>query len=124
MLVKELMKEIYIIDKDISLAEAAKIMSTHNLDCLVYYAKDEIKGIISHKDLIKNFDKKKKVSDVMSKDVITGDSENTIDEALEIMRENKIRKLPIIEEGKLTGVLSITDIAAHSDELEGDFFFE
>ncbi len=124
MLVKELMKEIYIVDKDLSLAEAAKVMSSNNLDSLIFYSKDEIKGIISHKDLISNFDKKKKISQVMTQDVITIDSESSIDDALDMMRTNKIRKLPVIEDGKLVGILTITDIAAHADELEGDFFFD
>jgi CBS domain-containing protein len=123
MLVKELMRQPYVIEKDISLKEAARIMSSKNIGSLIFASKDKIKGIITERDMLKNFKKNVKVGSVMSKSVITAEPEDNVEDALEEMRQNKVKRLPVVEDDKLVGIVSLTDIAAHIDELEEAFFF-
>lgn len=124
MQVKDLMKQPYVADKDISLIEAAKIMSAKEIGCLIFVQNNKAKGIITDSDLLRNFGKNKRVSHVMSKNLISIGPDANIDEALKIMKENKIRRLPVVDEKKhLAGIISMTDIAANSEKLEGDFFF-
>lgn len=123
MLVKELMRQPYVIEKDISLKEAARIMSAKNIGSLIFASKDKIKGIITERDMLKNFKKNSKVGSVMSKSVITAKPEDNVEDALEKMKQNKIKRLPVVEDDKLVGIVSLTDIAAHIEELEEAFFF-
>ena len=51
-----------------------------------------------------------KVSDAMTRDVITAAPDMSIDDALEQMTDRRIRHLPIVEDGKLTGIVSIGDL--------------
>ncbi len=46
----------------------------------------------------------------MSKDVITIDKKSTLDCAVKIMYNNNIKKLPVIDNGKLIGILTMTDV--------------
>ena len=124
MQVKEMMKEPYIIERDISLAETAKIMSEKRIGSLLFVYKGKAKGIITESDLLRNFGKNKKISQIMSKNIISMEPDETIEEALKVMKENKIKRLPIVDSKKqLVGIISLTDIAANVDKLEGEFFF-
>ena len=122
--VKELMRQPYIIEKDISLIETAKIMSSKGLGCLLFVSNGKAKGIICDGDLLKNFGKHKRISSIMSKNIISIRPETTIEEALKLMKENKIKRLPVVDENKkLVGILSMADIAANIDKFDGEFFF-
>ena len=124
MQVKEFMHYPVVIDEDTSLSEAAKLMSAKGIGSLIVFKEGKIKGILTERDVLKNFGKNERVSEVMSKQVITLTPKASLSKALEIMREKKIKRLPIIAEGKLTGIITLTDIAAHIDEIEGDTLFD
>lgn len=124
MQVKELMKQPYVVEEDIGLVDAAKIMSSKGIGSLLLVSKGKAKGIITEGDLLKNFGRRRKISQVMSKDIITLFSEETVEEAVRIMKKNKIKRLPIVDNKKrLVGIISMTDIAANIDKLEGEFLF-
>jgi uncharacterized protein YbjT (DUF2867 family) len=57
-----------------------------------------------------------KVRDIASKDITTVQPDATIDDALRTMRQNKVRRLPVVEEdGRLVGILAQADVARHAD---------
>jgi len=124
MLVKELMKRPFVVEKNISLAEAAKIMSSKNIGSLLLISGNKVKGIVTEKDLIRNFTKHEKISQVMSSKIISIEPNETLDRAVEIMRDNKIKRLPVLDEGKLVGIITLTDVMANFEALEEEFFFE
>lgn len=123
MLVKEIMKRPFAIEKDISLAEAAHLMGGRNIGSLVLLEKDKIKGIITERDLMKNFGKHEKISHAMSTKVVTIEPDEPLDKAAELMRQNKIKRLPVQNNGKLVGMITMTDIMANFEALEEEFFF-
>jgi len=124
MLVKELMKRPFVVEKNISLAEAAKIMSSKNIGSLLLISGDKVKGIVTEKDLIRNFTKHEKISQVMSSKIISIEPDESLDRAVEIMRDNKIKRLPVLDEGKLVGIITLTDVMANFEALEEEFFFQ
>jgi CBS domain-containing protein len=124
MMVKELMKRPFVVDKDVAMAEAARIMSSKNIGSLIFVSGNKIKGIVTERDLIKNFSKHEKISQIMSTKVTTTEPDETIDRAVEIMRDKGIKRLPVLEEGKLVGIVTLTDIMANFEALEEEFFFE
>jgi CBS domain-containing protein len=123
MLIRELMKRPFVIEKDVSLAEAARVMSEKNIGSLLFTSGTKIKGILTERDLLRNFGKNEKVSEAMTTKVITITSDEPLDRAMEIMRENKIKRLPVVDAGKLVGIITLTDLAANFEEVEEDFFF-
>ncbi|MDO8509171.1 MAG: CBS domain-containing protein [Nanoarchaeota archaeon] len=124
MQIKELMKRPYVIDKDISLGDAARIMSSKSIGSLLFVLKGKLKGILTESDLLKNFGKNKTITQIMSRNILSISENDSIDDALKIMKENKIKRLPVIDsKKKLTGIISMTDIAANVDKLDGEFFF-
>ena len=72
-------------------------------------------GIVSERDLVRNYDKilnnkYSKVNDVMTKNIIFCNKNTSSKELMEIMSKNKIRHIPIIDQKKLLGIVSIGDV--------------
>jgi len=124
MLVKEIMKRPFVIEKDISLKEAAKMMKDNRIGCLILVSDDEISGIITEGDLTRNFGRQEKISKIMSENIVTVEADEEMDKAVGIMKKNKIKRLPILNKGKLVGIITSTDIIANFEELEDEFIFE
>lgn len=126
MKVKEVMNEVIAVDRDITIKEAAKIMSERNIGSLVVVRGTTIVGIITEKDIMKNIsDISKKISSLMNKRIFTVNQNDDLEDAAAIMAENKVKHLPVIhEEGQLVGIISSADIIKNVDGLEEDFLFE
>jgi len=125
MRVDEVMNKAIAIDSDVSLKQAAKIMSDKNIGSLIVLKKDKIAGIVTEKDVIKNVSNLgRKISSIMAKNVLTVENNDSIDNAAAIMDSRKIKRLPVLEKGKLVGIITATDIIANSDVLNEEFLFD
>lgn len=97
--------------------EVAKLMAKHNIGCvLVSGRKGETIGIVTERDIVQRIAAKNllpskvTVSQSMSKPVITVQSKVSITDAAKLMNQRKVRRLAVIEDGKLAGVLTMKDI--------------
>lgn len=120
------MNKAIVINHDMNLKEAARLMSENNIGSLIAIKKDEIAGIITEHDIVKNANNlDKKVSSVMAKQVVTIEQNETLDAAAETFSKNKIKRLPVVNDNhKLVGVITVTDIIANSDDISEDFLFD
>ena len=124
MRVSEIMNRVVVIDSDITLRQAVGVMSKNGIGCLTFLKDKKIKGIITERDILKNISRlDKKVSSVMTKRVITIDVSESLENTISIMADHKIKKLLITDKEKLVGIITATDIIAHSDLLHEDMFF-
>lgn len=122
MKVSELMKKAIVVEENISLRNAAKIMSEKAIGSLIVVKGEKIAGIITERDILKNVDQLgSKLSKIMPKNVITISPKKSIDEAALLMAENKIKRLPVVDNGEIVGIITATDIIVHSDALNEDF---
>jgi len=125
MKVKEVMKKAVAIEKDVSLREAAKLMSKNNVGSLIVVHDRTVKGIITEKDITKNADNLgKKASSVMVKNTITIDSEDEISNAAELMFKNKIKHLPVLKDDELCGIITASELLENPEDIDDDFAFE
>ena len=125
MKVSEIMNKAMVVEDDISLKEAAEIMSDKNMGSLIVMKKESIVGIITDADILKNVSNlSKKISSVMSKNIVTIEHNEDIDNAAHLMAKYRIKRLPVVKKGNLIGILTATDLIANSDALNESFFFE
>jgi CBS domain-containing protein len=112
-------KEIIMIDGSDTALEAAKRMSEKGISSLFVVKDGDPVGIVTERDFIKKVCAKEipiadvKVSEIMSKILTTADPETPIEVAVQRMVNHKIRRLPIIEAGKIVGIITVTDLAKH-----------
>jgi CBS domain-containing protein len=95
--------------------EAVKVMSEHNVGALVVMMDGQVCGMMSERDYLRDVvlkgrtSRETPVAEIMAREVVYGDPELTAEEVLNIMTERRFRHLPILEEGKLAGLVSIGD---------------
>ena len=100
------------INSDGTVYQVKELMRNNKIGgILVKNDNDKLIGIITKRDLFFEYDDKKPVKDIMSKDLITAPDGTTLDEAKKIFIDNKIEKLPIVSsEGNLIGLITSKDI--------------
>jgi CBS domain-containing protein len=100
---------------------AVKVMNKNHIGCLIIEDNGETRGIVTQRDLLKKVLEKAKdprklvVSDIMTKKLVVGSPDMEIHEAARLMFKKKIKKLPIVENGKLVGLITLTNIARTVD---------
>ena len=119
MLVKEIMKKPVVIEHDIGLEEAAKMMAKQNISSLLIAHDGKAEGIVTHEDLVDNFGKKAMVYEVMSKNLVFIKDNDKIQKAVELIKEKKISILPVLDKkGNLVGVVHVKDLLKQIGEEE------
>ena len=113
--VKEIMtKEVITIESNKTVFEAAELMAEKSLGCLIVVIKAFPVGIITERDIVRRIVAKRssldaKVSEVMTKNLITVEPETSLKEAARIMSTNKIHRLPVLSQNKLVGIVAASD---------------
>jgi signal-transduction protein with cAMP-binding, CBS, and nucleotidyltransferase domain len=114
--VKDIMRKTVVsIDSAMTVKDAATMMEDANVGCVVITRGNAPIGILTERDFVKRvvsqeMDLATPLADVMSFPLITVDCDDTVWEAAEIMKKNKIHKVPVEEQGKLIGIITTTDI--------------
>ena len=111
-----------------SLKEAARLLERHNIGALVVVNESGMPvGIISERDIVRQAARDDKdllsrpVSAVMTRNVVTGSPQDDLQSVLHTMTEKHFRHLPIIDQGRLAGIISIGDVVkAQITEYQGE----
>ena len=110
-------RQIWTISKDKSVMQALILMSEENIGAIIIVDDNDFPiGIFSERDYARKIILKGKSSkdtlldEVMTKELITVTRDYKIDQCMEIMNEKRIRHLPVLENKKIVGIISIGDV--------------
>jgi len=110
-------RQIWTISKDQSVRQALILMSEKNIGAIIIVDNNDFPiGIFSERDYARKIILKGKSSkdtlldEVMTKELITVTRDYKIDQCMEIMNEKRIRHLPVLENKKIVGIISIGDV--------------
>jgi CBS domain-containing protein len=112
-------KNVVTIEVNRTALEAAKIMAEKGISSLIVLNDQDPIGIVTERDFVKKICIKElnvsrvKVNEVMSKIRTFADPEIPIEVAVQRMVNHKIRRLPIMEDGKVVGIITVTDLAKY-----------
>jgi CBS domain-containing protein len=107
---------IYSIRSDESVYEAVRAMVGHNVGSLLVLDGDEVKGIVTERDYLREIvlrgrtSKTTLVHEIMTREIVVVEAGRSIEECMAVMTERRIRHLPVVEAGCLVGVISIGDL--------------
>ena len=96
--------------------QALQLMADKNIGAIIVKDQDKLTGIFSERDYARKVVLKgknstdTKLSEVMSKEVITISSDMQIDACMQLMTDKRVRHLPVVDNGKSIGIISIGDV--------------
>ena len=104
------------VEPDAKLAEAIKILGEKKIGAVLVMSEGGIEGILSERDIVRALSERgagvldESVSAVMTRKVVSCRESDTVAGIMEMMTLGKFRHLPVVEEGKVVGLISIGDI--------------
>ena len=105
-----------------SLVEAAELMNSEDVGSVPVVEEGRLTGIVTDRDIVTRAVAERrdpqtvKVSEVGSRELVTVEPEQDLDEALALMAHHQVRRLPVVEAGQLVGMLAQADVALEAKE--------
>ena len=110
------------IDASASVVEAAQLMREGHIGSLPITDDEQLVGMITDRDITTRVvaeaadHTKTSVGDVSSRDLVTVEPDEDLDDALQLMARHQVRRLPVVENGRLVGIVAQADIALSENE--------
>lgn len=118
MKIKDVMtKDVAYVDVNDNVERAAQLMSEYNVGSIPVCENNRVVGIVTDRDITLRSVAKgiessgQNVRSIMTSNPVTGSPEQDIHDAARIMSERQIRRLPIVDQGRLVGIVALGDIA-------------
>jgi CBS domain-containing protein len=114
------------INASASVVDAARLMREEHLGSLPITDDEQLVGMITDRDITTRVvaeasdPLKTSVEDVYSRDLITVEPDKELDDALRLMARHQVRRLPVVENGRLVGIVAQADIALSENEKTGE----
>jgi CBS domain-containing protein len=105
-----------------SLADAAEVMKGEDVGSVPVVEEGRLTGILTDRDIVtravaeQKDPRTVKVEEVVSDELVTVEPDQDLDEALALMARHQVRRLPVVEEGRLVGMLAQADVALEAKE--------
>ena len=116
--------EVLEIDADASVFEAVQLMVEMNVGSLLVTVSGDITGIVTERDYLRRItlegrtDRETPVREIMSSPLIVASPQTTVDECMALMTDRRIRHVPVVDEGRVVGVVSIGDLVKFMSKLQ------
>ena len=109
-------REVACLSAEDTVEKAAQLMKSYNVGSIPICAQDSVVGIITDRDIALRAisagdDGYLQVKQVMTANPVVGTPDMDVDDAVRLMSENQIRRLPIVENNSLVGIVSLGDIS-------------
>jgi CBS domain-containing protein len=104
------------IDPEASVYQALELLAEKDIGALLVMQDDDLLGIISERDYARRVEREgrtaheTRVRDIMTEKVFSVEPDQTVDDCMALMTEKRIRHLPVLEGGRISGVISIGDV--------------
>jgi len=118
-----MVEDVVTVEAEASVKRAVEIMNKHEIGCLIVVKRGKAVGIVTERDMLRRVlvgardPRKTKVREIMSAPLVVGNSQMEIEDAVKLMFEMKVKKLPIVDKGKLVGLVTLTDLARYQPHM-------
>jgi CBS domain-containing protein len=108
-------REVFVTEPTVSVAEVASSMLRSRIGSAVVMQGSMLLGIVTERDVLRaaaggSDPSESRVSEWMTADPVTSEADVDVDEAIELMMSNGFRHLPVLEDGRIVGIVSLRDI--------------
>ncbi|AXB56498.1 CBS domain-containing protein [Flavobacterium fluviale] len=119
-------RNVYSVISNLTVYEALQVMGEKNIGAILIIDDNNLKGILSERDYARKIvlkDKSSKetfVHEIMESNVFTVKLSDNLEDCMELMSEKRIRHLPVLEDGVVVGIISISDVVKAIIEIQKD----
>ncbi|MFF8970141.1 CBS domain-containing protein [Streptomyces sp. NPDC014995] len=109
------------VEPQASVTSVARLMRDENIGAVLVTEEDRLRGLVSDRDLVVRAlaeggdPEQTTVASVCSDDLVTVTPDEDLDHAVQVMREHAVRRVPVVEEGRPVGIVSLGDLAIERD---------
>jgi len=117
--VRELMTERVIsVGQDEPVTAAARLLKRHNIGALpVCDSSGRLRGLVTDRDIVLRCvamgedPQSTRTGEIMSRGILTAEPEDSVERAVKVMAQDQVRRLPVLSNGRLVGIVSLCDMA-------------
>ena len=122
-IIEEKGSEVLEIDADASVREAVERMVQNNVGSLLVTVDGEVTGIVTERDYLRRVmlegrTEQAPVREIMSSPLVVAKLETTVDECMAMMTDRRIRHIPVVDEERVVGLVSIGDVVKFKSKLQ------
>jgi CBS domain-containing protein len=118
-------QDVVTISPEAGVRDLLALLAEHNVGALIVSTDGtSVDGIVSERDVVRHLHHdgtviNQRVSDIMTADVATCPPDTQLDDLMKVMTERRIRHVPVVDDGRLVGIVSIGDVVKHRiDQLQ------
>jgi len=118
-----MVEDVVTVEADVIVKKAVTIMNKNEIGCLIVVKKGKAVGIVTERDMLNRVlvqsrnPEQTRITEVMSAPLIVADPKMELAEAARLMFKMKVKKLPVVSNGRLVGLITLTDIARFQPQI-------
>jgi len=118
-----MVEDVVTVEADATVKEAVNLMNKHEIGCLIVVRNAKAVGIVTERDMLTRVlarsqnPERTRVSEVMSAPLIVAEPKMELEEAARLMFKMKVKKLPVVSNGTLVGLITLTDLARFQPQI-------
>src|SRR3990170_7406966 len=112
-----MVEDVVTVEDDVTVKKAVAIMNKYEIGCLIVTKRGKPVGIVTERDMLTRVlaesrnPERTKIADIVSRPLVIAEPDMDLEEAARLMFKIKVKKLPVVSDGRLVGLVTLTDIA-------------
>lgn len=118
-----MVEDVITVEADATVKKAVSLMNDNEIGCLIVIKQGKAVGIVTERDMLARVlgqsrdPERTKVSGIMSAPLIVADPKMELEDAARLMFKMKVKKLPVVSDGELIGLITLTDVARFQPQI-------
>ena len=105
---------------DAQITDVARLMKERDIGNVIVLEGDTVAGIVTDRDIViraiaEGRDGQTTIGEITTRDIVTLSPDDDVKKAVEVMRQQAVRRLPVVEQGRAVGIVSLGDLAIERD---------
>ncbi len=118
-----MVEDVVTVEDDVSVKKAVAIMNKYEIGCLIVTKRGKPVGIVTERDMLTRVlaenrnPERTKIADIVSRPLVVAEPDMDLEEAARLMFKMKVKKLPVVSDGRLVGLVTLTDLARFQPQI-------
>lgn len=118
-----MVEDVVTVEDDVTVKKAVAIMNKYEIGCLIVTKRGKPVGIVTERDMLTRVlaesrnPERTKIAEIVSRPLVMAEPDMDLEEAARLMFKMKVKKLPVVSNGRLVGLVTLTDLARFQPQI-------